>query len=304
MLSQSRSVARVSVRFGVVGTGYWAEEIHAAGTVAHPSTELVAVWGRDAAKAGALAGRRGIDSVGSFDELLERVDALAFAVPPDVQAELAPKAASAGKHLLLEKPLATNVDAADRVVAAVEDGGAAALVFFTGRFAPPTAAWFRDVVEHGGWDGGQATWLAALDVPGSPFRESPWRWEKGALWDVGPHALASLVPALGPVERVVAVRGRRDTVQLALGHADGGSSVATLSLTASPAAALVETRIWGPSGIAVMPDRGAPADAYAVALTELVRMIETGERENPLDVRFGREVVNVLAEAEAQLAGH
>jgi len=302
MLSQSRSVPRVSVRFGVVGTGYWADEIHAAGIVAHRATELVAVWGRDPAKARALAEGRGADAVASFDELVERVDALAFAVPPDVQAELAEGVARAGRHLLLEKPLATSVDAADRVVAAVEEGGGAALVFFTGRFAPPTAAWFSDVVPSRSWDGGQATWLAALDVPGSPFADSPWRWEKGALWDVGPHALASLLPALGAVEQVVAVRGRRDSVQLALRHVGGGSSVATLSLTAPPAAALVETRLWGADGIAVMPDRGEPAAAYAVALGELVRLVETGDREHPLDVRFGREVVRILASAEAQLS--
>ena len=234
----------MSVRFGVVGTGWWADEIHAAGIVAHPSTELAAVWGRDPAKARAFAERRGADAVAGFDELLGQVDALAFAVPPDVQAELAERAARAGKHLLLEKPLATSLDAADRVVAALDVGGGAALVFFTGRFAPPTAAWFRDVVAAAAWEGGQATWLAALDVPESPFRDSPWRWDKGALWDVGPHALAALLPALGPVE---------------------------------------------------------PAAAYAVALAELVRLIETGEREHECALRLGREVVRVLAEAEAQL---
>jgi predicted dehydrogenase len=291
----------MSMRFGVVGTGYWADEIHAAAIAAHPQTEVVSVWGRDPAKAAAVAARRGGEPVSDFDALLERVDALAFAVPPDVQADLAERAARAGKHLLLEKPLATSVEAADRVVAAVEQGGGAALVFFTGRFAPPTAAWFRDVVATGAWDGGQATWLAALDVPDNPFAHSPWRWEKGALWDVGPHALAALVPALGPVADVVALRGRDDLVHLAFRHEAGGSSTATLTLTAPPAASLVEARLWGPSGIAVMPDRGEPAAAYAVALTELVRLVESGEREHDCDVHFAREVVRVLAEAEAQL---
>jgi predicted dehydrogenase len=291
----------VSVRFGVVGTGFWADTIHAAGIAAHPATELVAVWGRDSAKARVVAERHGAAAVPDFDDVLERVDALAFAVPPDVQAALAERAARAGRHLLLEKPLATTVEAADRVVAAVEEGGAAALVFFTGRFAPPTAAWFRDVVEPGSWDGGAAIWLASLYEPGSPFAHSPWREERGALWDVGPHALAALLPALGPVEDVVALRGRGDTVQLVLRHAAGGSSTATLTLTAPPAASLVELRLWGETGVATMPDRGEVTAAYAVALSELVNLVETGEREHPCDARFGREVVRVLAAAEAQL---
>jgi predicted dehydrogenase len=291
----------VSVRFGVVGTGFWADTIHAAGIAAHPATELVAVWGRDAAKTRAVAERHGVAPLARFEELLEAVDALAFAVPPDVQAELAARAARLRKHLLLEKPLATSEAAADRVVAAVEDAGVAALVFFTGRFAPPTSAWFRDVVEQASWDGGAAIWLASLYEQGSPFAGSPWRAERGALWDVGPHALAALLPALGPVEDVVAVRGRGDTVQLALRHAGGGSSTATLALSAPAAASLVELRLWGPGGIATMPDRGDVAAAYAAALTELVGLIETGAREHPCDVRFGREIVRVLARAEARL---
>jgi hypothetical protein len=40
---------------GVVGTGYWAEVVHARGAAAHPGVELVGIWGRDRAKADALA---------------------------------------------------------------------------------------------------------------------------------------------------------------------------------------------------------------------------------------------------------
>ena len=39
---------------------------------------------------------------------LDAVDGVAFAVPPDVQAPIAVAAARAGKHLMLEKPLATS----------------------------------------------------------------------------------------------------------------------------------------------------------------------------------------------------
>ena len=42
--------------------------------------------------------------------------------------------------------------------------------------------------------------------PGNPFGESPWRKAKGALWDIGPHALSVLLPVLGPAESVAAQR--------------------------------------------------------------------------------------------------
>ncbi|NEB08709.1 gfo/Idh/MocA family oxidoreductase, partial [Streptomyces coelicoflavus] len=72
----------------------------------------------------------------------------------------------------------------------------------------------------------------------SPFADSPWRREKGALWDVGPHALSVLLPVLGDARRVAAAApGPGDTVHLVLDHAGGASSTLTLSLTAPPAAA-------------------------------------------------------------------
>ena len=49
----------MTLRFGVLGTGYWAQEAHATALARHPDTELVAVWGRDPARTGAFAERFG-----------------------------------------------------------------------------------------------------------------------------------------------------------------------------------------------------------------------------------------------------
>ena len=46
-------------RFGLLGTGHWADTVHAAPLAAHPEVELVGVWGRDPAKAAAVAERHG-----------------------------------------------------------------------------------------------------------------------------------------------------------------------------------------------------------------------------------------------------
>src|SRR3954464_12268716 len=103
------------MRFGVLGTGFWAEHVHAASLAEHPDAELVGVWGRDLAKAKAVGARFDVPGYADVDALLADVDAGSFALPPDVQVPLAVRAAEAGKHLLLEKPIALTVEDADRL---------------------------------------------------------------------------------------------------------------------------------------------------------------------------------------------
>ncbi|MGZ4387856.1 MAG: Gfo/Idh/MocA family protein [Gaiellaceae bacterium] len=278
------------MRFGLIGTGYWADVAHAAGIAAHPQAELVGIWGRDEAKAAELASRHGARPFADVDALIDAVDAVAFSVPPDVQPDLAVRAAEAGRSLLLEKPLALSVEAAERVVEAVR---APTAVFFTSRFDPAVAEWFRTEVDGRSWDGASVLRLASIFEPGNPFGASPWRRERGALWDLGPHALSALLPTLGPVERVAAVRGPRDEVHLALRHATGAASSVSLSLTAP--AGIGETVFWGEAGLARMPDGVDVAAAYGAAIDALLA------GETPFDARLGLEVVRVLADVEARL---
>ena len=278
------------MRFGLIGTGFWADTVHAAGIDAHPRAELVGVWGRDPAKAGALAAKHGARAHADVDELIAAVDAVAFSVPPDVQAELALRAAQAGRALLLEKPLALTVEAAERVVAAAR---APTVVFFTFRFDPGAAGWYRAEVEGRSWDGGGVLYLTSIFEPGNPFGGSPWRRERGALWDLGPHALSALLPTLGSVEQVEAVRGRRDEVHLALRHASGAASSASLSLTAP--AGLHETTFWGENGLVRLVPEVDAVSAYGAAIDALIA------GSTPFDAGFGLEVVRVLAAAESLL---
>src|SRR3569833_1599304 len=101
----------MALRFGLLGTGHWAAEAHGAALARHPGVEFAGVWGRNPAKSADLAGRYGVRAYDSVNALLSDVDAVAVAVPPDVQADLALRAANAGKHLLLDKPVAFTVPA-------------------------------------------------------------------------------------------------------------------------------------------------------------------------------------------------
>ncbi len=286
------------MRFAVLGTGFWAREVHAASLAGHPDAELVGVWGRDPAKAEAAGAQFDVPGTTDLDALLADVDAVSIAVPPDVQVPLAVAAAQAGRHLLLEKPIALDLAGADRVVDATRAAGVASVVFFTNRFRTATSTWLEQAARTT-LAGGSVTWLGSL--AGSPFDASPWRHEHGALWDVGPHALSLLVPALGPVSAVQAGAGQGDTVHLVLTHPDDRASTVTVSSTAAPLASGIETWVHGDAGrLVLLPEGRVAVKAHQVAVTELQAAALTGGA-HPCDVHFGRDVVAVLAAAQRAL---
>jgi predicted dehydrogenase len=252
--------------------------------------------------AATLAASVGATSYDDFDAFLGGIDAAEFAVPPDVQSALALRAARAGKHLLLEKPMALTAEASDALVAAVAEAGVASVVFFTARFQPDARTWLSEVTSTGGWAGGHAAWLGSVYAESSPFN-TPWRREKGALWDLGPHVISLLWPILGTVERVTADVGRGDLTHLVLHHEGGATSTVTLTLDAPEAAYGFDLQIWGERGRSSLPPlAGDPSVALRVALGELVANARSGRTSHPCDVRFGDTVTRVLAQAEREVS--
>lgn len=294
----------MALRFGLFGTGHWARHTHAAALAAHPDVKLVGVWGRDAGRAHALAADFGATGYTDVDELIAAVDAVAIALPPQIQAHLAERAARAGRHLLLDKPLALTVADADAVVAAAAATGVCTAVFFTRRYHPAIDE-FLTAAASRSWDGAQATMFASIFHPGNPYGASPWRREHGGLWDVGPHALSVVLPVLGPVDEVLAVAGPRQTSHLLLRHSSGAVSTLALTLDAPPAATASEVVFYGADGRVPLPtpdpDR-TNVVAFGTAVSQLVANAERGITAHPCDVQFGREVVAVLARAEAAIA--
>ncbi len=290
------------MKVGLVGTGPWAQMAHGPGLVQAEGVELVGVWGRRPEEAGRLAAALGTTAYDDYAAMLGDVDAVAFAVPPDVQAAMAREAAAAGRHLLLDKPIATDASAAQALADTAKDNNVASVVFFTDRFVAGFRDWFGHLQQTGGWLGGWMQWLSALDEPGNPFGASAWRHERGALWDTGPHALSTLGAALGPIESLVAVAGAGDLITLTLRHRTGASSTATLSQFAPPAAACYQGAVWGRDGISAMPTRGdnSHVEAMRVAAEELAAAARSGQ-PHEVDVAFGARVVELLTDAQAQV---
>ncbi|SDU74393.1 Gfo/Idh/MocA family protein [Jiangella alkaliphila] len=293
------------MRFGLVGTGHWARVAHAPALAATKEATFAGVWGRDPARTAALADEFGVRAYGSFDELLTDTEAVQFSVPPDVQAEHATAAAAAGKHLLLEKPIAHDADAGRALTDAAAASGVASAVFFTQLYRPEVRDWLEScraaAAEHP-WEGGTAVTLGSVQREQGVF-STPWRLERdGGLWDLAPHPLSVLLSLLEPVATVAAHEDPLGTVHLVLGHRGGASSTVTVSQNVPAAAGLSYARVWGGAGHAVLPDQNTPVvDALSTAVTELIAATRPGAPEHPNGLAFGARVLDVLVRAQDAL---
>jgi predicted dehydrogenase len=285
---------------GLAGAGPWARAVHAPTLAAGPETRLAGVWSRTEASAEALAGEHGVPAFPSFDALLDACDAVAFAVPPFVQPDLAVAAARAGKALLLEKPLGLDVDGARRIADAVGEAGVGSVVLLTYRFSPVVRE-FLERVPDLPVTGGRACFLSGAFL-GGPF-VGGWRAEHGVLLDIGPHILDLVDAALGPV---VEVRGHGDPrhwVGLLLDHESGARSEVSMSCTAAITPSRTELEVFGPEGSLTVDGRaGVRAESFALLRRELAETARRGGG-HPCDAARGLHVQELVARATAALGG-
>ncbi len=283
----------------MIGAGPWATMVHAPAIAAHPDAELVSIWARRPDAAAELAAEHGASVAADPDELIANVDAVAFAVPPAVQAEIAVRAAAAGRHLVLEKPIGANLAEAERLADAVVRSGVASIVLLTRRYAPEVIEWLATANETGGWATAAATWYGGA-LLGGPFSHSPWRHERGGLLDIGPHTLDLLDAALGPITDVLAARrGAHDLTHLVLAHENGVTSTASLSLAMPLEPPVVDLALYGPAGRLPMPAPTTPTSAcYATLLDDLVGMLHSGRYGHRCDVARGLHLQRLIDKAE------
>jgi predicted dehydrogenase len=283
------------VRVGLVGAGPWAGFVHAPALSGGPETALVGVWARRPEAAAELAHRHGASAFGSYAELLDACEAVAFAVPPAVQAELAPIAARAGKALLLEKPLAADVAGARRIADAVAEAGVPTLLVLTYRLQPRVGEYLREVraVAPTGGRG----WFISGGFLGGPFA-TPWRLERGAILDLGPHLLDLLDAALGRIVEVRAAGDVRRFVTLQLTHE--GGAVSDLALSGDvPGPSRTGLEVFGPHGSLALDARDFDRDDGEIRrrFAAVARRAETTE----IDAARGLHLQRLVAEAEASL---
>lgn len=288
-----------SVAVGLVGAGPWAGMVHAPALAAGPATRLAGVWARRPEASAELAGKHGAPSFARIEELFDACEAVAFSVPPDVQADLAARAARAGKAVLLEKPLAMDLDGARRVAGAIAEAGVVSQMVFTLRYSRAARDFLARVSDLDPF-GGYGSFVSSV-LSGGPFA-TPWRLEKGALLDLGPHIVDLLDASLG---RVAGVRAHGDPLGwlgLTLEHEGGAVSQASVSMAGTGELPPARVEVYGRKGHAVLDWSQLGDDAFATMVAEFAAAVRGG-RAPALDAAHGLRIQEILASAEAQLAG-
>lgn len=282
------------VRVGLVGAGPWARAMHARVLAAGPETELTAVWARRPEAAARVAAPYGAAVAGSFAELLGGCEAVAFAVPPAVQAELAVRAAAAGKALLLEKPLGPDLGAARAVADAVAGHGVVSQLVLTKRYHPVTRDFLRRAAAAD-VAGARSCYLHGAFL-GGEFATA-WRLEHGALLDLGPHLLDLLDAAVGPVAAVRGTGDPRRWIELTCEHENGAVSQASLSGSVRLPAARTRIELFGPGDEIVYDTAGIDhEECWPVLRREFAAAVRAG-RSGGLDARRGLRLQELLHQA-------
>ncbi|GLZ33002.1 dehydrogenase [Lentzea sp. NBRC 105346] len=283
------------LRVGLVGAGPWARAVHAPGIANHPGTRLTAVWARRPEAAAEVAGAHGAEVVEDYAAMLSNVDAVAFCVPPAVQGEMALQAVQAGKHVVLEKPIAATVADAERLAAAVDEAGVASLVMLTRRYAPETKELLAQLHRTGGWTGADARWLAGALLDG-PYSTSQWRHDRGAIDDIGPHAFDLLDAALGRITDVIAAnRNATGLWQVILQHEGGATSTVSLSLNLPLQPPFAEFTVYGEHGHRTLSNRDTSAlDCFVNLLDDFVAMVHSGTTSHECDVHRGLHLQRII----------
>ncbi len=289
----------MTIRFGVVGTAYWAREVHAPGVAGARNASLVGIWGRNDDAVRAIAERHEVRAFATFEDLLDATDALTMAVPPAVQAELALRAAAAGKHLLLEKPLAMVSGEAHAIADAVAARGTRGLVFFLRRFVPEIAAAIA-AERASGWRKATVRVHSVALSTASPYAQSAWRQHEGAaLWDIGPHVLSILLPMLGPVARVQAQPEAGGMCRFQTEHRNGATADVAVTLRANPAAAGTSYRFESATRELVLPEPEIDRPAAFTRATEILTDLIAGRLDHhECAIRIGATITSILATAE------
>jgi predicted dehydrogenase len=297
------------LRWAIMGPG-WIAERFVESLGAHTRQEIVAVGSRSLERAQAFAARYGIGTaVGSYQDLvrLDAVDIVYVATPHPAHLDGALMSLDAGKHVLVEKPIALSAGQARQIEARAAATGLFCAEALWTMFLPKWDV-LRQVL-----DSGMLGQVKSLHVdygehfPAGHRIFSP-ELAGGPLLDLGTYPLSMVTSLLGAPERVVAL-GQRDPAgvngQLAavLTHSGGSMSVVATTLYGYTRN---ELRIVGTSAVLTLdPMHNKPgpisvvsADGRATLIrdeprgdqvsglhfqaAEAARRIEAGETQTPM----------------------
>jgi predicted dehydrogenase len=314
------------IGIGIIGAGFFGE-VHARAIAAVPGVRVAAVCRQDVDAARAFAREHGGNAYADWRAVLDdpSVDVALIATPHHLHAEMTIAAARAGKHILLEKPMAPTVAECDAINATVREAGVHLMVGHVMHFALPCLV-AKEIIDKGeiGRPVLGSSWLIKLWMEANrrPWHLTP-KTGGGMLLTAGIHALDRLVWLMdGKVEAVSAMAGTffhdqeaDDTALMLLrfadgrvgqvasvGYGDGGVGFAmdlvctagTLRLDFDHGVSVGRGGAWTPVANSLEPDWMQRAVAREwQAMAAVVR----GDIPNPVDGSYARDLVACIEAA-------
>jgi phthalate 4,5-cis-dihydrodiol dehydrogenase len=225
------------IKVGIIGAGAFGVQ-HAQAIANVNGVSLVASSRRNQKPLAEFTGRFGGRGYANFHDLLNdnEVDAVVIATPHNTHTSVVEAAALAGKHILLEKPMALTLGECDRIVQWVKEAGIKLMLGHTGHFIPALQS-AKQILESG--EMGEVVYGVATKSKQwmNPDRRE-WHLDRtrgGGMWmTIGVHALDQLTWLVGaPVEKVSAQMQTRfhdqqadDTGVAFLRYANGATGTA------------------------------------------------------------------------------
>ncbi|MDB4917973.1 MAG: oxidoreductase domain protein [Gemmatimonadetes bacterium] len=277
----------LSRRLGVcvVGVGQWGSYHAQLFRDADPLVDLF-ICGRNADRVARVArASRATDSFIGLETALAdpRVDAVALVLPHHLHPWGVKLAAAAGKHILVEKPIANSLAEADRMIADARNAGVTLMVAENFHFRPA----FRDVVraiDRG--DIGEPLYLKVH--AGGIMKPDGWKADAelmggGVLMDIGVHYIRALRLILGEPDRVLATKamqvntklGGDDSIQVLFSSKAGWQAHMLLSWS-TPRGHSPDVIVSGEHGVLQIWPSASYVELYPAApqlLTQLVSSV-------------------------------
>lgn len=123
------------MKIGLVGLGHLGK-LHLKSWLGFPKIEVAGVFDIDPAKTKAAAADFGVPAASSFEELVEKAEAVDLVTPTVTHFELGKRVLEAGRNLFVEKPLTSYVDEAEKLIETAEKTGKLLFIGHIERFNP------------------------------------------------------------------------------------------------------------------------------------------------------------------------
>jgi predicted dehydrogenase/flavin reductase (DIM6/NTAB) family NADH-FMN oxidoreductase RutF len=266
----------------VVGLGQWGSFHCRLLKDADPNVDLY-VCGRNAENAERLARATGAKGVIlGVDRAIEdpRIEALSLALPHHMHAEIAARAAGGGKHVLVEKPIATTLTDADRMIEAARAARTILMVAEDMHFRPAIRQATKMIAQG---DIGEPLYLIAH--AGGIMRPRGWKADPalmggGILMDMGVHYVRAMRLLMGEPDEVMAARSMQidtkmhgeDSVQLWF-RSRAGWHAQMLFSWAGPRGHAPDLTVCGDRGVLHIWPGAGYVDLYPAEPRPLVQML-------------------------------